>query len=105
MKRRAWADELDAWCIHLAARGLETGDLHAAAELAGHRDVNVTRAYAGRAKLVRVRRGIDQIDLSTSTSPQNAGSEPSSGRTWVRTRDLREVSVHDAPGPLDPQEG
>lgn len=83
----------------------ETGDLHAAAELAGHRDVNVTRTYAGRAKLARVRSGIAQIDLSTTSSPQNAGSEPSSGRTWVRTRDLRVLTADAASSLLNPSEG
>jgi len=42
----------------------ETGDLHAAAELAGHRDVNQTRRYAGRARIGRTRTGVAAIEAA-----------------------------------------
>lgn len=41
-----------------------TGDLHSAAELAGHRDVNQTRHYAGRAKLGRTRAGVVAVEAT-----------------------------------------
>lgn len=70
----------------------ETGDLHAAAELAGHRDVNQTRRYAGRAKIARVRSGVEAIEAAASradrpTTDAKARRNPSDGRTWDRTRD------------------
>lgn len=46
----------------------ETGDLHAAAELAGHADVNQTRRYAGRARLSRTRSGVAAIEAAVHNS-------------------------------------
>lgn len=53
----------------------ETGDLHAAAELAGHADVNQTRRYAGRARLSRTRSGVAAIEAAVlnSRSAANRG--------------------------------
>lgn len=86
----------------------ETGDLHAAAELAGHRDVNQTRRYAGRAKLVRVRGGVDAIEAAAtraalSHTDAKTRRNPFSGRTWDRTRDAAEDSSQTARD-ADPRE-
>lgn len=71
-----------------------TGDLHAAAALAGHRDVNQTRRYAGRAKAARVRGGVDATESAAKASlteqrerVARTRRNPSHGRTWFRTRD------------------
>ena len=82
----------------------QTGDLHSAAELAGHRDVNQTRRYAGRAKIARVRGGVAAIEAATAALSEQPGwaaktrRDPSSGRTWVRTRDASSDGDDSPPG-------
>lgn len=73
----------------------ETGDLHAAAELAGHRDVNQTRRYAGRAKLGRTRIGVAAIEAAIVHHSRPAairgmgapGIEPGASRSIPAPRD------------------
>lgn len=92
-----------------------TGDLHAAAELAGHADVNQTRRYAGRAKIARTRVGVAALDRATrvvaphdtprtSGGVQNDASEPWSGRTWDRTRAVTTVRADAGSDASEPEE-
>lgn len=71
-----------------------TGDLHAAAELAGHKDVNQTIRYAGRARMSRTRTGVVAVEATILNTREAAipvvgapGIEPGTSRRSATIRD------------------